>query len=108
MSYVTAHVLDSVTGTPAEGIAVALEAPDGSLIATAETNGDGRVPDLGPETLESGDYRITFRTGEYFAGKSMPTFYPFVTVNFTVQAQEQHYHVPLLLSPFAFSTYRGS
>lgn len=108
MSYVTAHVLDSATGTPAEGITVALEAADGTSIAAAETNGDGRVPDLGPETLESGDYRITFGTGEYFAGRNQPTFYPFVTVNFTVQAQERHYHVPLLLSPFAFSTYRGS
>lgn len=108
MSYVTAHVLDSITGAPAQGITVALEAADGSLIAAAETNGDGRVPDLGPETLESGDYRITFGTGEYFAGRNQPTFYPFVTVNFTVQSQERHYHVPLLLSPFAFSTYRGS
>jgi 5-hydroxyisourate hydrolase len=108
MSYVTAHVLDSVTGTPARGMTVALEAADGTSIATAETNDDGRVPDLGPETLESGDYRITFATGEYFAGRDQPTFYPLVTVNFTVQAEEAHYHVPLLLSPFAFSTYRGS
>lgn len=108
MSYVTAHVLDSVTGTPAPGMAVVLEAADGATIATAETDADGRVPDLGPEALESGDYRITFATGEYFAGRDQPTFYPFVTVNFTVQAEEEHYHVPLLLSPFAFSTYRGS
>lgn len=108
MSYVTAHVLDSVVGTPARGIAVVLETADGTHIATAETNDDGRVPDLGPETLESGDYRITFATGEYFAGQSRPTFYPFVTVNFTVDSAERHYHVPLLLSPFAFSTYRGS
>ena len=108
MSYVTAHVLDSVVGTPARGITVVLETADGSPIATAVTDADGRVPDLGPETLESGDYRITFRTGEYFAGRNQPTFYPFVTVHFTVQAEEKHYHVPLLLSPFAFSTYRGS
>lgn len=108
MSYVTAHVLDAVTGTPARGIAVALEAPDGTSIATAETDADGRVPALGPQTLESGDYRITFATGKYFAGRNQPTFYPSVTVHFTVQAQERHYHVPLLLSPFAFSTYRGS
>lgn len=108
MSYVTAHVLDSVTGTPAPGIAVALETADGTPIATAETDTDGRVPELGPQTLESGDYRITFATGQYFAGRNQPTFYPSVTVNFTVQAAELHYHVPLLLSPFAFSTYRGS
>jgi 5-hydroxyisourate hydrolase len=108
MSYVTAHVLDSVTGTPARGVAVVLETTDGAHLATAVTDDDGRVPELGPQTLESGDYRITFRTGEYFAGRNLPTFYPFVTVNFTVQATEKHYHVPLLLSPFAFSTYRGS
>lgn len=108
MSYVTAHVLDSVAGTPARGVGVELQAADGTPIATAETDDDGRVPDLGPETLESGDYRITFATGQYFAGRNQPTFYPFVTVNFTVQATERHYHVPLLLSPFAFSTYRGS
>jgi 5-hydroxyisourate hydrolase len=108
MSYVTAHVLDSVAGTPARGVGVELQADDGTPIATAETDDDGRVPDLGPETLESGDYRITFATGQYFAGRNQPTFYPFVTVNFTVQATERHYHVPLLLSPFAFSTYRGS
>ncbi|MFF0946065.1 hydroxyisourate hydrolase [Kocuria sp. CPCC 205300] len=108
MSHVTAHVLDSVTGTPARGVAVALEAPDGTSIASAETDPDGRVAALGPETLESGDYRITFATGEYFAARNQPTFYPSVTVHFTVQAEERHYHVPLLLSPFAFSTYRGS
>jgi len=108
MSYVTAHVLDSVTGTPAQGIAVALEADDGTSIANDETDAAGRVPDRGPENLESGAYRITFATGQYFAGRNQPTFYPFVTVNFTVQAEERHYHVPLLLSPFAFSTYRGS
>lgn len=108
MSYVTAHVLDSVTGTPAAGITVTLRTADGTSLATAVTDADGRVPDLGPETLESGDYRITFATGQYFAGRNQPTFYPSVTVDFTVRATEAHYHVPLLLSPFAFSTYRGS
>ena len=108
MSYVTAHVLDSVAGTPARGVTVVLETAGGEPVATAVTDDDGRVPELGPETLESGDYRITFRTGEHFAGRNQPTFYPYVTVTFTVQARERHYHVPLLLSPFAFSTYRGS
>ncbi|MFI7744608.1 hydroxyisourate hydrolase [Kocuria rhizosphaericola] len=108
MSFVTAHVLDAVAGAPARDLTVVLETADGTHLATASTNDDGRVPDLGPQTLESGDYRITFRTGEYFAGRNQPTFYPLVTVTFTVQAEEGHYHVPLLLSPFAFSTYRGS
>ena len=108
MSYVTAHVLDSVTGRPARDIAVSLAGADGATIAQARTNDDGRVPDLGPETLESGHYRITFSTGEYFAAREQATFYPSVTIAFAVDAHEQHYHVPLLLSPFAFSTYRGS
>lgn len=107
-SFVTAHVLDSVSGRPAAGIEVRLAAADGNTIATARTNDDGRVPELGPQTLESGTYRITFSTGEYFAAREQATFYPSVTIDFTVDAAEAHYHVPLLLSPFAFSTYRGS
>lgn len=108
MSYVTAHVLDSVAGRPAADLEVQLAAADGTLIARARTNDDGRVPQLGPETLESGTYRITFSTGEYFAARDQATFYPSVTIDFTVDAAEKHYHVPLLLSPFAYSTYRGS
>lgn len=108
MSYVTAHVLDSVTGRPAADVAVELADSRGGTIAQARTNADGRVPDLGPESLESGHYRITFSTGDYFAAREQATFYPSVTIDFIVDAAERHYHVPLLLSPFAFSTYRGS
>lgn len=108
MSFITAHVLDATAGTPARGITVVLATGAGETIATAVTNDDGRVPELGPETLESGDYRITFSTGEYFAGREQATFYPHVAVDFTVAEGQQHYHVPLLLSPFAYSTYRGS
>lgn len=108
MSFVTAHVLDSVAGRPACDVAVSLADAAGTVIAEARTNADGRVPDLGPESLESGAYRITFSTGEYFAAREQATFYPSVTIDFVVDSAEQHYHVPLLLSPFAFSTYRGS
>ena len=108
MSYVTAHVLDATAGTPAAGVTVELADGRNQSIATAVTNEDGRVPDLGPETLEAGPYSITFATGDYFAGRGQATFYPHVTVDFTVVAGERHYHVPLLLSPFAYSTYRGS
>lgn len=108
MSYVTAHVLDAVAGTPAQGIDVALATTSGEQIASASTNTDGRVPDLGPETLEPGDYRITFGTGAYFAQRDAATFYPSVSVDFAVQEGQAHYHIPLLLSPFAYSTYRGS
>ena len=108
MSFVTAHVLDSVSGRPAAGIQVRLATADDTTIASARTNDDGRVPQLGPESLDSGTYRITFSTGEYFAAREQATFYPSVTIDFSVDAAEKHYHVPLLLSPFAFSTYRGS
>lgn len=108
MSYVTAHVLDSATGTPARGVEVRLETHSGEQIATAVTNDDGRVPELGPQTLESGHYRITFGTGEYFAGRNQQSFHPYITVNFITDESQGHYHVPLLLSPFAYTTYRGS
>ena len=107
MSYVTAHVLDATAGTPAAGVTITLLDGD-AAIATATTNGDGRVPELGPELLEAGDYRIEFGTGTYFAGRGQATFYPRVVIDFTVVAGQTHYHVPLLLSPFAYSTYRGS
>lgn len=108
MSFITAHILDASIGLPAAGVSVALVAADGTAIADAATNEDGRVPELGPQTLESGNYRIVFGTGEYFAARNVEAFYPAVTVDFTVQADQKHYHIPLLLSPFAYSTYRGS
>lgn len=108
MSFVTAHVLDASTGTPATGVNITLLTADNTEIAQAVTNEDGRVPNLGPQTLESGAYRITFGTGDYFASRNVETFYPSITVDFAVDANQNHYHVPLLLSPFAYSTYRGS
>ena len=108
MSFVSAHVLDSVHGCPATGIRVTLLTGEGRELATATTDEDGRVSELGPETLESGHYRIIFATEPYFAGRELETFYPFVSVDATALQKQDHYHVPLLLSPFAYSTYRGS
>lgn len=108
MSFITAHVLDSTIGTPAQDIDVQLFTDAGERIASATTNQDGRVPELGPETLEAGDYRIIFGTGAYFSARGQDHFHPYVTIDFTVKATEKHYHIPLLLSPFAYSTYRGS
>lgn|SRR5690625_2640889 len=108
MSFITAHVLDASLGTPARGVKITLLRGNNTEIAQAVTNDDGRVPELGPESLESGAYRITFGTGEYFASQNVETFYPSITVDFTVDAAQKHYHIPLLLSPFAYSTYRGS
>ena len=103
MSHVTTHVLDAALGRPAAGISVALYRSE--LIDTGVTDADGRVSSLGPDALEPGDYRITFDTGAYFG--DTPHFYPSITIDFTI-SDASHYHVPVLLSPFAFSTYRGS
>jgi len=108
VSFISAHVLDALAGTPARGVAVQLAADGGESLGTAVTDADGRVNDLGPDRLDPGTYRVTFTTGEYFAGRGQETFYPHVTVTFTVVAGERHYHVPLLLSPYSYTTYRGS
>lgn len=108
MSFVSAHVLDTTAGTPARGIGLTLSDADGVKIASAVTDADGRAGELGPPSLDPGEYRITFGTGEYFASRRQATFFPRVVVDFTVEPGEEHYHVPLLLSPYAFSTYRGS
>lgn len=108
MSFISAHVLDALAGTPASGVAVRLETQDGEVLGDAVTDADGRVSDLGPDRLEAGDYRVQFATGEYFAGRGQDTFYPFVVVNFAVAPGQAHYHVPLLLSPYSYTTYRGS
>lgn len=107
MSYITTHVLDATAGTPATGVPVRLETADGRPIATGTTDADGRVAELGPDTLDPGHYRIVFDTGAYFADRQA-TFYPRVVIDFRTSADQAHYHVPLLLSPFAYSTYRGS
>ncbi|HEX4702296.1 MAG TPA: hydroxyisourate hydrolase [Pseudonocardiaceae bacterium] len=104
MSAVTTHVLDTAAGRPAAGIAVRLEGPAG-LLGISVTDDDGRVRSLGPDTLAAGRYRLVFDTDGYFDG---PSFFPEVAVTFTVTEGAEHYHVPILLSPFAFSTYRGS
>ncbi|MDO5492731.1 MAG: hydroxyisourate hydrolase [Nesterenkonia sp.] len=108
MSHITAHVLDSTAGTPARGIDITLSTSDGAHIASATTDDDGRVGELGPETLEPGGYRIVFAVGAYFEARGQDHFHPTVTVDFSVRAGEDHYHIPLLLSPFAYTTYRGS
>ena len=108
MSHVTTHVLDAALGVPAKGIAVALSGPGGTMIGVGETDSDGRVSDLGPDVLPAGDYRLEFQVGPYFAGSGRKTFYPRVTIDFILTDVASHYHVPVLLSPFAYTTYRGS
>jgi 5-hydroxyisourate hydrolase len=106
MTHLTTHVLDAATGTPAVDVAIELADARGTVIATGSTDADGRLA-LGPDRLEPGIYALTFDTGGHFARSGTATFYPSATVSFTV-GDEPHLHVPLLLSPFAYSTYRGS
>lgn len=111
-SPITTHVLDTATGRPAAGLAITLErrADDAwTRVAAGVTNGDGRVADLlPPGDFVAGDYRIRFATGQWFAKRDTAGFYPYVEVVFRVSDPTSHHHVPLLLSPFGYSTYRGS
>jgi 5-hydroxyisourate hydrolase len=111
MSTVTTHVLDTSLGQPAVGVQVRLERlADGepSPVAEGVTDDDGRVRELGPEGLQPGTYCVVFGIGEYFARSGQRTFYPEVAVAFLIDSAAGHYHVPLVVSPFAYSTYRGT
>ena len=113
MSAITTHVLDQSTGRPAEFVSVKLERRDAAgawaTLVERNTDADGRVRDLlAAGALSAGVWRLTFGTGAYFAAQGKPTFLPEVAVTFEVFDAAQHHHVPLLLSPFGFSTYRGS
>lgn len=109
---ITTHVLNTSTGKPAAGVPVFLyflRADTWVEIARAITNKDGRVPgfELNSAELIMGNYKLKFATKAYFGNYSITSFYPFVEIVFEVHAHE-HYHVPLLLNPFGYSTYRGS
>ena len=101
---VSTHVLDATRGVPASGVGVRLERADGTLLAAGVTDRDGRVADFAGD-VEPGVYRLRFDTENYLGAV---TFYPEVVVAFRVQDGAARHHVPLLLSPFAYSTYRGS
>lgn len=111
MTGITTHVLDTSAGAPAAGVPVSLEARRGdgwATVGTGTTDGDGRVADFLPDGAAEGTYRIRFDTAAYFAAHGVRGFYPEVTVVFEVTDAGEHHHVPLLLSPFGYSTYRGS
>lgn len=113
MSAITTHILDVSSGVPARGVPVVLERETSSgweIIGKGATDDDGRLRDLlSPDSvLLAGNYRLTFDTGNYFIQQRIEGFYPQVMVAFTVRDAARHYHVPLLLSPFGYSTYRGS
>jgi 5-hydroxyisourate hydrolase len=107
----SSHVLDGSLGRPAAGVTVRWERLDGGAwehVAEAVTGEDGRVTDWGGPSPGVGVHRVVFGSGDYFAARQVETFYPEVVVVFEVTAADEHHHVPLLLSPFAYSTYRGS
>jgi len=113
VSSITTHVLDTSEGRPAAAVPVTLEveaAGGWEMVGKATTDKDGRVSDLVPEEmiLAAGVYRLIFDTARYFAAREVEGFYPEVTIVFKLRDPSQHYHVPLLLSPFGYSTYRGS
>ncbi len=113
MSQITTHVLDTATGKPAAGIHISLQRTNGKdvweTIADGRTNADGRLASLltSDKPLASGTYRLVFETREYFERQNVRSFYPFVPVVFEI-SDDKYYHVPLLLSPHGYSTYRGS
>jgi 5-hydroxyisourate hydrolase len=101
------HVLDAVTGTPAMGVPVTLLDSDGAVLADAATDADGRIAGLGTD-LGTGVYRLRFDTATYFAAQGFTGFYPEIVIAFEISDATGKYHVPVLLSPYAYSTYRGS
>jgi 5-hydroxyisourate hydrolase len=113
MNGITTHVLDTARGRPAAGVPVLLEhrgAAEWHLVGRGDTDAEGRLKTLHPagQPLTPGLYRLTFDTGHYFGTLGTRAFYPVVVVVFETAPGESHYHVPLLLSPFGYSTYRGS
>ncbi len=114
MSPITSHVLDTSRGRPAAGIVVVVEAGRGAdtwrELARGVTDGDGRIAQFTPALLplEQGRYRLRFFTGAYFTAMGVHGFYPEVDVTVQIDEPAQHYHIPLLLSPFGYTTYRGS
>ncbi len=114
MSFITTHVLDTTSGKPGAGIAVILEKKTHSAgwqkVSEGLTNADGRLNDLmsPSEAFLPGHYRLIFETGPYFLLNGQDGFFPQVSIAFVVKDPSQHFHVPLLLSPFGYSTYRGS
>ncbi len=114
MSPITTHVLDTALGRPAQGIEIILDhkavGDSWTELGRGSTNADGRLPSLLPDAtvLAPGVYRLRFFTDPYYASGGVRSFYPEVAVIFRIDANGGHYHVPLLLSPFGYSTYRGS
>ena len=112
MSPITTHILDTTLGRPAKGVTIILykgENDEWTEIARGSTNTDGRITDLLKDgnKIQQGIYKMRFETKDYFDKIQVPTFYPYVEIVFDIR-NEEHYHIPLLLNPYGYSTYRGS
>ena len=109
---ISTHVLDTAKGRPAVGLAVTLSRRGAggawTVLGKGVTDRDGRVADLSSDRIDAGEYRLDFGTAAYFKAAGTEAFYPEVVVAFTVTDAGAHHHVPLLLSPFGYSTYRGT
>ena len=108
---ISTHILDTSRGRPAVGVTVRLEQVSSSKateLARGVTNEDGRIKPFLETIPSAGHYRLHFDVSAYFSGLGSESFYPSITIDFQVKAPSEHYHVPLLLNPFGFSTYRGS
>jgi len=113
MTQITSHILDTSLGKPAQGVSITLsqQQKDSWLVqGNGTTNADGRVTDFTGvvDPLPGGVYKLTFELADYYRALSQQTFYPYAEVVFQIEGDGQHYHVPLLLNPFGYSTYRGS
>ena len=113
MATLSTHILDTSLGTPAKGVNLNLSVfidKSWQIIAQGKTNSDGRVEKLleDGQSLEIGRYRMKFETSDYFTGQNKSVFYPYVDIVFEIHSEDEHYHIPLILSPFGYSTYRGS
>lgn len=107
------HILNQQTGKPAPGVEVTLEQKQSNswkVLSSDKTDQDGRIKKLWPDNIktEIGEYRVTFKTGKYFADNKQNSFFPEIPVEFSISNTEEHYHIPLLLSQYGYSTYRGS
>ena len=119
MSTISTHVLNTALGKPAQALKVTLrkvtvsqpksdEQPTITVLATKTTDTDGRIKQFIDGTLDPGHYQLVFAIDDYFTALGEPCFYPTVCIDFILQGGDEHYHVPLLLSPYSYTTYRGS
>ncbi|MEB3766865.1 hydroxyisourate hydrolase [Acinetobacter sp. MD2] len=105
---ISTHILDTHLGKPAAGVTIQLFDAKHQLIGQGVTDQDGRLKDFGISTFISGEYQLEFAIAPYFAAKNLATFFPKVCICFFIAQENEHYHIPLLISPYAYSTYRGS